>query len=118
MIDDFTTVNFGFEELQMEVDRIGHPGLYPIEVQFYELEVLRELGLPLIYGQTYVSPQFLSDVRMYVDIYKQMHVSKTKVISLQQLCIDRISGELPFRIPVTNRHLQLHPAWYATLATR
>ena len=80
-----------------------------------EIEVLKQLGLKCDFGKEELTIKFINSVRQCVAIYVDLYITRTKLIYLQQLCIDQIPSRVNFQTRVSNLRLKVvavHPKWY------
>ena len=88
------------------------------EIFVEEINVLKQLGLKCEYGEEKLNLNFIQNVRYYVAIYQKLYQSKTEMLSLQQLCVDKVKGPVNFNCRVNNYHLSLPDGWFESLHYR
>lgn len=98
-------------------DEAIYMGSYEVKISFAELKVLNNLGLNYDFEEIEMKElcnRILECLKLYVALY----VYKTELLSLEQLCVDKIEGPLPFKSRVSRSHLDLPELWYEKMLYR
>ena len=98
-------------------DEAIYMGSYEVKISFAELKVLNNLGLHYDFEEIEMKElccRIIECLKLYVALY----VYKTELLSLEQLCVDKIEGPLLFKPKVSRSHLDLPELWYQKILYR
>ena len=87
-------------------------------VSFKEIRAFQSFGLPYNFEREMEVEVLRTEILRCIWLYICMYISKHKVKTLEQICIDEISYSLPFKVQVNRLHLSLPKKWYDDLFYR
>ena len=87
-------------------------------VSFKEIKALQSFGLPFNFEPETDVEILRTEILKCIWFYIGMYSMGTHVKSLEQMCVDVIPYELPFKVLVNRLHLELPITWFDDLFYR